>query len=233
MSVERVEIGPCVLYRGDCRDVLPTLDGIDAVVTDPPYGVSLKTNFHERGCSRMCEANDYPPIAGDDQPFDPAAFLGYPTVILFGANYYASRLPDSGQWLVWDKRDGVCSNDQADAELAWVKGGNGTVPRVFRHLWMGALRDSERDDRRCHPTQKPVALMTWAMDRIGVRPDSLVCDPFMGSGTTGVACVRSGRRFIGIELSADYFELACTRISEAWSADRSSLFPAFPSEAAP
>lgn len=224
--MEPVTIGPCTLFCADCRDVLPLLEGVDVVVTDPPYGVNLDANYHGRGMSRLCQSGEYPPIEGDDEPFDPSHLLDFPTVVLFGANYYASKLPDMGQWLVWDKRDGVCSVDQADAELAWVKGGNGTVPRVFRHLWMGAIRDSERDSHRCHPTQKPIALMAWALDRIGITSDATVCDPYMGSGTTGIACVRSGRTFIGIEKSPAYFDIACRRIRDAVNAEKSSLFPA-------
>lgn len=206
------------VITGDCLQVLPTLtERVDAVVSDPPYGVSLRTNFRERGCSNLCESNDYPPVHGDDKPFDPAPWLSFPTVILFGANYYADRLPASGQWLVWDKRDGICVNDQADAELAWVWGGNGTVPRLFSHAWMGMVKASERDERRVHPTQKPVELMRWAMDRIGIPEGATVLDPYAGSGSTGVACKLTGRNFIGIEIDPTYADIARRRIADAAS----------------
>lgn len=205
-------IGPHKLYLGDCLAVTPLLGGIDAVVTDPPYGISYS---HGAGGGKLARSTifDSHPVAGDDEPFDPSPWLGFPKVVLFGANHYASRLPDSAFWLIWDKRDGVCSNDQADAELAWVKGrGNA---RVIRHLWNGMLKASERGIDRVHPTQKPIAVMEWAMRAAGVAGN--VLDPFMGSGTTGVACVRLGHRFTGIEMDPRYFDIACARIEKAIS----------------
>lgn len=204
------------VIEGDCLAVLPTLaERIDAVLADPPYGVNLQTNFHDRGCSRLAKSGNYAPVAGDDRPFDPAHLLGFERIALFGANYFAQHLPASGHWLVWDKRDGVCSNDQADAELAWARGGTRNTPRVFRHLWMGMLKDSEREDCRVHPTQKPVALMRWVIEQMGLKPGDTVLDPYAGSGSTGVACVQMGLNFIGIELDPGYAAIARRRIGEA------------------
>lgn len=203
-----------VIYHGDCREILPSLSGVGAslVLTDPPYGVSLDTAYRSNQRSNLAAANDYPPVFGDDKPFDPTALLAFENAILWGANYYADRLPPRGSWLVWDKRDGICTNDQADAELAWVTGVSGTVPRLFRHVWMGMVKASENGHRRVHPTQKPVELMQWCL---GFFPDSrLVLDPFMGSGTTLVAAKNLGRRAIGIEIEEKYCEIAAKRLSQ-------------------
>lgn len=210
MNFRVQQIGDCTLYQGDCLEILPTLEGVDAVVTDPPYGIGYS---HGVGGGKLARSTvfDNHAIIGDDRPFDPAPWVDFGEAVLFGANHFASRLPDSSFWLVWDKRDGVCSNDQADCEFAWVKGkGNA---RVIRHLWNGMLKDSERGVRRVHPTQKPIAVMEWCL---GFVRGQTILDPFMGSGTTGVACAKLGRKFIGIELEPKYFDIACKRIEEAY-----------------
>lgn len=197
-----VQIGDATLWLGDCREILPTLPKVDAVVTDPPYGIAYKSP----GGRGQYDRGDYPVIAGDEQPFDPSPWLGFDDVILFGANHFADRLPPSPAWLVWDKRDGFTSNNNSDCELAWHNRGGSA--RLIRHLWNGMLKDSERDQRRVHPTQKPIAVMEWCLG----FTSGLVLDPFMGSGTTGVACARLGRPFIGIEINREFFDIACERI---------------------
>lgn len=196
------------LYCGDCHDLLPI--EADAVVSDPLYGIAFA---HGGGCvTGAANGTRFAgeAIHGDDQPFDPLPWIGYPRVVLWGGNHYASRLPDCACWLVWDKRDGIGSNDQADCELAWT---NQTSPaRLKRHLWNGMLKATERGEDRVHPMQKPVSLMEWAMERIGVPETAVVLDPFMGSGTTGVACIRTGRNFIGVEKDEKYFEVAVERL---------------------
>lgn len=207
-------IGNATLYLGDAREIVPTMRGVHALISDPPYGINLKTNFADRKCSRMTEANNYAPIAGDDVEFDPSHLLSFPVVALFGANYFSPRLPKADQWFVWDKRCGMAVNDMSDAELVWVKGTSRISTRLLQHMWNGMLKDSERDQRRVHPTQKPVAVMKWIIEQI-TKPDQIVADPYMGSGSTGVAAVESGRQFIGCELSPDYFDIACRRIEDA------------------
>lgn len=209
--MSRVEtIGRATLYLGDCRDVLPTLGKVDAVVSDPPYGmkwdgkVSVGKNGHGGTGTR---AKHYGvTILGDDEPFDPSPFLGFDKVVLFGANHFASRLP-TGTMLVWIKRfDGGFGSFLSDGEVAWMKGGHGVY--CFRDTsLMGETHD------RAHPTQKPVPLMRWCIERIGNSRNIL--DPFMGSGTTGVAAVQMGRDFIGIEREPKYFDIACRRIEDA------------------
>lgn len=204
-------IGDCRLILGDCLEILPTLGKVDAVVTDPPYGIGY---VHSGKGGKLARSTEFGgvKIVGDDKPFDPTPFLGFPTVVLFGANHFSEKLPSSSNWLIWDKRDGVCSNDQADCEIAWTN--RGGPARLIRHLWNGMLKDSERGVSRVHPTQKPIAVMEWVIKQVGM-PETIL-DPFMGSGTTGVACAKLGRKFIGIELEPKYFDIACRRIEEAY-----------------
>jgi len=206
------------LYHGDCLDILPELSADVSIVTDPPYGIGLRTDYRsrKRGCLAQC--NDFAPITGDGTPFDPAPLLRFKTIVLFGANWYADRLPISGGWIIWDKLDGLKGkrelgfNDNSDCELIWTNVGN--VARIIRHRWMGAMKASERTERRLHPTQKPVTLMEMII-RHYAPPDIPVVDPYMGVGSTGMAAVLQGRDFIGIEIDESYFEIAQKRIARA------------------
>ncbi len=216
--MEPVIIGDATLYCGDCLEVLPTLSGVDAVVTDPPYGIGYR-HGDWRGdlAGPSIRANQR--VHGDDKPFNPTPFLNYSKAILWGANNYCRYLPDGGGWLVWDKREGMSSNDQADCEIAWTNTMH-TV-RIFHHLWNGMLKASERGEQRVHPTQKPIALMLWCLEFVGGA--ATIFDPYMGSGTVGIACVRSRRRYIGVEIKSDDFDIACNRIEAAWR-NRPRLF---------
>lgn len=205
-------IGRCELMQGDSAGIVPHLERVDAVVTDPPYGIGFS---HGGGGGKLARSTqlDNMPIIGDDRPFEPGGLLeiGAPT-ILWGGNHFADKLPPSQSWLAWDKRCADYSNDQADCELAWTD--LGPPARMFRHVWNGMLRGPESKMPRVHPTQKPVALMEWCL---GFLPNAdTVLDPFMGSGTTLVACAKLGRRGIGIELDPDYFDIACRRVEEAY-----------------
>lgn len=213
--MEKRIIGPCTLYLWDCLKILKTLSDVDAVISDPPYGIGFSHGGNDRsgiGKGRYSTKFNGVKIIGDSSEFDPNPILelGKPT-ILFGANHFANSLPSSPCWLLWDKRcaSGHC-NDFADCEMAWTNLGG--VARVFRHHWDGMMRASETGEPRVHPTQKPVVLMEWCMDRANISEGETVLDPFMGSGTTGVACVRTGRKFIGIELDPTHFKTACERI---------------------
>ena len=203
------------LHLGDCLDFMRGMDtgSVGAAITDPPYGISLKTNYRDNQRGNLAPCNNFFPIVGDDKPFDPAPFLQFKIVALFGANNYASKLPDTTGWIVWDKRDGMTSNDQSDCELIWTN--QNVAARVYRHRWNGMIKDSERQTRRVHPTQKPVALMVWLISQLRIPKGATIFDPFMGSGSTGVACMQLGRNFIGCEIDPGYFAIAQKRISEA------------------
>ena len=200
MSVRVEHIGDCTLMLGDCAQILPTLGKVDAVLTDPPYGIGMDGGKVGR--------SQYNKFDWDNAPADIgfALELGVPAII-WGGNYFS--LPPSQKWLVWDKKNDPTT--YADCELAWTNIA-GSV-RVFRWLWSGPYQ--ERREERFHPTQKPLALMEWCLDHLPTDVRS-VCDPFMGSGTTGVACAKRGLHFIGIEREPSYFDIACRRVEEAY-----------------
>lgn len=221
---------PWWVEAGDCLAVLPLLpDGcVDAVVCDPPYGIGF--DFGKRRPRRaavrkpLSWGTDDPDaghrgwrnVAGDDRPFDPLPLLRFPRVVLWGANHYADKLPASGCWLVWDKKCDTAPDSFSDCELAWTNL-PGTV-RKFAHLWRGVVRAGEENvanGAKLHPAQKPVDLMCWCIERLKLPPGSLILDPYCGSGTTGVAARRMGHRFIGVELSPEYADIARRRIAAA------------------
>ena len=138
--------------------------------------------------------------------------MDYSVVVLFGANNYANRLPASRGWIFWDKRPNLKENDYGDGELIWTNQDK-TIKR-FTYLWNGLLQAGEKGLPKFHPMQKPIALMKYLIERF-TQPNDTILDPFMGSGTTGVACVQTGRNFIGIEIEPKYFEIAEKRIAEA------------------
>lgn len=199
------------LYCGDCHDLLPIK--ADAVVSDPPYGIALEC---EGEASGGVGRQAFRAIEGDDKLFDPLPWLGFPDVVLFGSNNFCHAIPPhDGQWYFWDKTLQNNGCRIAEGEFMWHK--QGTKPRAFRHLWSGAYRASESGERSVHPSQKPVALVVWLL---GMVKGQTIMDPFMGSGTTGVACVREGRNFIGVEKDERYFEVAVERIRRELSQER-------------
>ena len=213
---EIVKIGDATLYLGDCMDILPTLDKVDAVITDPPYGINEN---HKKVASRgkLAAPKDYGEFDWDK--FPPSKDLidairnKAQWSALFGGNYF--ELPPASCWLVWDKLNG--DNDFADCELAWTN-----WPKAVRRLqwrWNGMIRQG--NEERFHPTQKPLGVMKWVID-LCPKAD-VIFDPFMGSGTTGVAAIQMGRKFIGIERERKYFDIACERITNAQRQE--SLFP--------
>jgi site-specific DNA-methyltransferase (adenine-specific) len=198
------------VYLGDCLEVLPTLSGVDAVVSDPPYGIGFQKGAGGLGI-HPGRVRNLGPIKGDDRPFDPAPFLAWPCV-LFGANHYYARLPDGGTFHTWDKSRGVGPDDSfSDAEYVWTP--NRRKSEVFRYLWKGVLQDGEKGAPKYHVSQKPISVMEWA---IGFAGDAQhILDPYMGSGSTGVAAVRLGKRFTGVEIDEAHFATACARITAA------------------
>lgn len=198
-----VTIGNCRLILGDCLQVMPLLGKVDAVVTDPPYGI----NFKQRTTGKR--------IAGDEYPFDPKFLLKFgDKQIIWGGDNFAHHLPH-GRWLVWIKRavEIAAPKSYGDCEVAWCSD-DGCI-KAMRLISDGCIRQGlEHGIRRVHPSQKPIEIMEWCL---GFLPDAqTILDPFMGSGTTLVACAKLGRKGIGIELDPDYFEIACERVREAY-----------------
>jgi site-specific DNA-methyltransferase (adenine-specific) len=199
------------IYHGDCREVLPTLaaGSVELVLTDPPYGMNNDCDYtrfvrgtHGHGSS---SSRRYDPIMGDDQPFDPAPWRDFPRVVLWRWNHFAGRLP-VGTTLIWLKRfDGGFGSFLSDAEIAWMKGGQG----VYAHRDTSLMRETHR---RRHPTEKPVGLMRWCLQRAGGQ--GLILDPFMGSGPVLRAAADMGRRAIGIEIEERYCEIAARRLAQ-------------------
>lgn len=210
MSFREEIIGRARLILGDCREVLPGLGKVDAVVTDPPYGIKEAAGKNASR-SKMAVAKDYGDADWDNVPITNELMASVRVAgqhnIIFGGNYYA--LPPTSCWLVWDKENG--SNDFADCELAWTN--LDKAVRRIRYMWHGMLR-AHGEPRGDHPTQKPVGVMKWCISHL---PDGsqTILDPFMGSGTTGVAAVQMQRDFIGIEREPAYFDIACKRIEDA------------------
>jgi len=198
---EEVTIGECRLILGDCREVLPLLPTCDLILTDPPYGIG---NLNMRRAVSMGD------VSWDGAPVPHWLILMLhdlaKDLIVWGGNYYT--MGPSRCFLIWDKQnDGL---DFADCEMAWTS--IDAVARIFRK------RPMNMDGGKEHPTQKPIDLMAWCIDKVANA--TTVCDPFMGSGTTGVACARMGLQFVGIERERKYFDIACRRIEQAYAQPR-------------
>ena len=218
MDVPFHDTGSVTVYLGDCRDILPRIDlsGVKALISDPPYGI----DWSPKQTMTKGRAGKHPPnrfvgksiIMGDSGPFDPRHLLGFPVVVLFGANHFADRLPASSAWIVWDKKDGERSMHFGDCEMIWT---NQAHPaRLISHRWVGYRRGPETGTARDHPTQKPVALMRSIIQRY-TEPGDLVLDPYCGSGTTLRAAIDCGRRAIGIEIDPQYMAVIQRRLSQS------------------
>lgn len=202
MTIKKVEIGLATLYLADCMEVLPTLDKVDAVITDPPYGIGQDGGAQRtRGSKRINgEKMNWDAERPVRELFELMENAGE-VRIYWGGNYFADYLPASMGWLYWEKRMG---GDFADGELAWT-----SQHRALRQF--SYFKKNKGDE---HPTQKPVELMRWCIEICKNDPQRIL-DPFMGSGTTGVAAVQMKRQFIGIEREPKYFDIACKRIEQA------------------
>ena len=209
------EDGSVTIYHGDCREILPDLNPVDLVLTDPPYGINLNTdnsrfsvgtkgNMAKRG-NGVGSAKGAR-IRGDAEDFDPSFLLAYgKEQVVWGWNHYPDKLP-RGTCLVWLKRNDVAFGSfLSDAEVAWMSKGHGVYCR--RDLSNNAIAND-----RVHPTQKPVGLMRWCLDFF---PDAqTIIDPFMGSGSTLRAAKDEGKTAIGIEMEERYCEAAAERCSQ-------------------
>jgi DNA modification methylase len=209
------------LINADCAEVLPTLTGIDAVVTDPPYGIGA-ANRADGGavCSRASGSKDYGErsVWDSERPskaiFDAILGRGVPTTI-WGGNYFTDYLTPTGKWLIWDK--GQEDFSLADVEMAWCS-------------WQGAARrkllprSHALKDGKVHPTQKPVTIIEWNIRQLPKGWGECICDPFGGSATTAVACSRMDLRCVCIERDPAYFAIGKRRLK--WEYQRTELFNA-------
>ena len=217
LEKSKVVIGDCTLYCERAEFIVPTLPKVDALVTDPPYGIGEAAGANKsRG--NIAVARDYGNDDWDNDPISPELLDAIRSKakwqIIFGGNYYA--LPATKCWLVWDKING--DNDFADCELAWTN-----LPKAVRRLrfmWNGMLR-AHGEPRGDHPTQKPIGVMKWCIEHLPEDVETIL-DPFMGSGSTLVSAVKMGKKAIGIEKDKKYFDIACRRVKEAY--DQPDLF---------
>lgn len=196
--MSRIEtIGNATLYLGDCREILPTLPKVDAVITDPPYGIGANKQTLGKGKKEFERGGDWDDAVPDIRWIPPHARW----YCVWGGNYFADQLPPTNDILVWHKlNDG---RSFSECEFAWTN--SGKQSRIKSHHWSGEEKEP--------PTQKPLPVMAWC---IAIFPEAhSILDPFMGSGTTGLAAHLAGRSFIGIEREPKYFEIACRRIEDA------------------
>jgi len=228
MTTERVTIGNATLYLGDCRDIIVDLQ-FDSIVTDPPYGLAKLLNRSwdafgkiwnkKQRCKNLHSggtwaAKDiYKDIDWDDEAPDLTFLLkrNIPMMI-FGGNYFV--LPPSRKWIIWDKGAPFYRRSFAEVEMCYCSfDGNARKIECLPES-MGFGRAMRLP--KVHPTQKPVAVMQYCISELPKGHGNIVCDPYMGSGTTGVACARMGRAFVGIERKRKYFDIACQRIRQAY-----------------
>lgn len=201
------------LYCGDCLEIMPTLGKVDAVVTDPPYGLGKKMQGGTWGAQEHNEGFLKWDLEINQEWIDSILRLSVPAII-WGGNYFL--MPASRCWLIWNKLNAVPT--MADFEMAYT---NFDRPAKRIDLPVGRVEFG-------HPTQKPLRLMEWCLSFL---PDAAtILDPFMGSGTTGVAAVNLGRNFIGIEKDPQYFEIAKERIAEAERRKNNEFFIKKPTE---
>lgn len=202
-------IGDCWLINADCREVLPLLPKVDAVVTDPPYGIgadeAAAKNKGKWGW-KFHGSTSWDRERPDKIIFD-LMLGGSKHQIIWGGNYFSDYLPPTMHWLMWDK--GQRDFSLADFEMAW--GSQQRAARVIECPRGRAVLDGKQ-----HPTQKPVEVIVRCIHELPEKTRTIL-DPFMGSGTTGVACVKLGRKFIGIEIDPGYFDIACKRIKDAYA----------------
>jgi len=193
------------IYHGDCREILPSLPKVDLVLTDPPYGIGWGGS--------SASTRDWDGIVGDDKEFDLGFILGMECrVIAFGANCYPNQLPHRGRWICWDKRVDPRADKMLGRafELAWVNKHSG-FDKIYRVMHGGVVNSDI--GKRQHPTQKPTSL--FKMILLDYPELSTVLDPFLGSGTTAMACKSLQRQCIGIEIEEKYCEMAAKRCSQS------------------
>ena len=212
--IKDVRMGDQRLILGDCLEVMREIEGNYSGVTDPPYGIGLANGFGGFGgfgkpIARKQYRGDWDNVVPSAKIFN--AFLSITDfAVIFGGNYFTDSLPVGKQWLVWDKKNTMPTF--SDCELAWTNFNRKSV-KLLTYEYNGLIGKREK---RVHPTQKPVEVMIWAIEKFPRDSGNHILDPFMGSGTTLVACAKLGRKGTGIELDPEYFEIACKRVEEAY-----------------
>jgi site-specific DNA-methyltransferase (adenine-specific) len=193
---------------GDYRDYISMVDKSCIVITDPPYGINYNPNWKKWNGSK----SNFTKIQEDDSEIDPTAFLSFAAVVLWGANHYSKNLPYSG-WLCWDKRvkENCDKMFGRPFELAWWSKSSFKICRLQHGGVVNADSEFGNNAKRFHPTQKPIKLMQWCIELIS-KPGDTIFDPFIGSGTTALACINTGRNYIGIEKEEKYCRIAEERI---------------------
>lgn len=196
------------IYHGDCMDIWHEVPReVEAIITDPPYGMNLNTDFSTMkgatGIGKKWEKK----IHGDEKPFDPSFWLHYKKIIMFGYNHFADKLP-VGTILFWLKRDPGEIPFMSDGELAWMKGGCGVYCKRVTN------KHGEATHEYIHPTLKPLPIMKWCIQKLNLEKWETILDPYMGSGTTLVAAKELGYKAIGIEIEEKYCEIAAKRLSQ-------------------
>ena len=182
---------------------------INCVYTDPPYGINIVKNNHVGG-EKLAKVTDYKEIKNDDtiqtaiDSYNLCLTLQIPKMIFWGGNYYSNSLPNSSCWLIWDKNN---TGNFADGEIAWTN--FKTSVRIFKHTWNGMIRESEKKEKRVHPTQKPVALAEWCFKNYEIKKN--VLDLFGGSGSTLIACEKLKIKCFVMELEPHYVDVIIKR----------------------
>lgn len=198
----RTDDGSVWLMQGDCMEILPQMEANEktGIVTDPNYGIDAdKAKAH----SSIRDNSNWSAMGWDSSRPSKEAFqsmLRFPQVAIWGGNYFADLLPASPGWLAWIKPEAETGFSLADMELCWTN-----------KNFAARTKRAPRRDGNLHPTQKPVVVIGWTLKFV---TSGTIIDPFFGSGTTGIACLRLGRKFIGIEREPSYFDIACERITE-------------------
>lgn len=198
------------LHLGDCLDVMRGMEtgSVDFALTDPQYGIDhihAGGRSSNNGWSENLYYGEWDKVRPDKVYFDEILRVAR-VVVIWGGNYFSDYLPPKMRWLIWDK--GQRNFSLADFEMAWTN--QDKAGRIFEYPRSKALQDG-----KVHPTQKPISLMKWCMEVMRIPAGATVFDPFMGSGTTGVACAQTGRNFIGIEIDPTYYAIAEKRINAA------------------
>ena len=199
------------IYHGDCNNIMKDLPKPKLVLTDPPYGINWNTNYSRFTNGMLSYARkDEPKITGDINTNVDSIFGDW-ELIWWGAYLMPWKIKKVGSWLIWDKRFSNGTAMLSDAELAYWSSGSGAY--IYHYTWQGMIKgESGKPEQRLHPTEKPVSLMAWCINKS--KADGLIVDPYMGSGPVLRAAKDLNRKAIGIEIEEKYCEIAANRMCQ-------------------